>query len=378
MIFGVLTREIRMAIAPAALWTPLNMATVPQIYLDAQDSVVTNVSGACSAISNLGAMGSAGDFAQATASNRPAILAAELNGKRVLRFDGVDDRIIGGSAAQADLFRNKGSAWAFTIHKKRNTETGTAARVILASSTAGGVDARFALYHGFTLPNTPRIIVKRLDADAYGILESGTQYSGSYNMIMAHMNYATRLGQIYVDGVVAVSNSALTTAGNTSDTTAGTALTIGAWHTGSLLSDIDLAAMVISNTAPSSDDIKRLEGWAAHKYGLTANLPVAHPYKTTAPTVIVVAALDPNIGINWTLRTSAADNVWRSVCWSPELSLFVAVSNTGTGNRVMTSPDGITWTSRTSAADNSWGGVCWSPALSLFVAVGLAAPATEL
>ena len=72
---------------------------------------------------------------------------------------------------------------------------------------------------------------------------------------------------------------------------------------------------------------------------------------------------------NWTIRTSAADNGWRSVCWSPELTLFVAVANSGTGNRVMTSPDGINWTIRTSAADNSWLSVCWSPELTLFVAV---------
>jgi len=81
------------------------------------------------------------------------------------------------------------------------------------------------------------------------------------------------------------------------------------------------------------------------------------------------AGVDPNIGITWTARTSAADNSWTSVCWSPELSLFVAVSGTGTGNRVMTSPNGITWTARTSAADNFWLSVCWSPQLSLFVAV---------
>ena len=74
-------------------------------------------------------------------------------------------------------------------------------------------------------------------------------------------------------------------------------------------------------------------------------------------------------GITWTIRTSAADNGWFSVCWSPELSLLVAVSNTGEDNRVMTSPDGVDWTIRTSAADNSWFSVCWSPDLSLFVAV---------
>ena len=74
-------------------------------------------------------------------------------------------------------------------------------------------------------------------------------------------------------------------------------------------------------------------------------------------------------GINWTTRASAADNVWSSVAWSPELGLFAAVAATGTGNRVMTSPDGITWTIRTSAADNDWNSVAWSPELGLFGAV---------
>ncbi|TGM34765.1 hypothetical protein EHQ80_14050, partial [Leptospira biflexa] len=48
----------------------------------------------------------------------------------------------------------------------------------------------------------------------------------------------------------------------------------------------------------------------------------------------------------WTSRTSAVDNDWRSICWSLQLGIYVAVSSSGTGNRVMTSPDGINWTAR--------------------------------
>lgn len=62
---------------------------------------------------------------------------------------------------------------------------------------------------------------------------------------------------------------------------------------------------------------------------------------------------------------AAADNNWQSVAYGN--GLFVAVSSSGTGNRVMTSPDGETWTSRTSAADNSWNDVTYSG--GLFVAV---------
>jgi hypothetical protein len=69
----------------------------------------------------------------------------------------------------------------------------------------------------------------------------------------------------------------------------------------------------------------------------------------------------------WTGRSIPSGyEYWESVCWSPELSIFVAVAYGGT--RVMTSEDGITWTGR--SASGSLKSVCWSPELSIFVAVG--------
>ena len=72
-------------------------------------------------------------------------------------------------------------------------------------------------------------------------------------------------------------------------------------------------------------------------------------------------------GITWTARQSAADNTWNAIAWNG--TILVAVSSTGTGTRCMTSTDGITWTIRTTPADNSWASVVWSPTLNLFCAV---------
>jgi hypothetical protein len=72
-------------------------------------------------------------------------------------------------------------------------------------------------------------------------------------------------------------------------------------------------------------------------------------------------------GKTWTARSSAADNDWLSVTYGN--GLFVAVANTGTGNRVMTSPDGVNWTARSSAADNNWFSVTYGN--GLFVAVAI-------
>lgn len=73
-------------------------------------------------------------------------------------------------------------------------------------------------------------------------------------------------------------------------------------------------------------------------------------------------------GTNWTVITVPAGE-WSSVCWSSELSLFVAVAQL-TANQVMTSPDGINWTVRAAPGADVWQSVCWSPGLGLFVAVG--------
>ena len=48
-------------------------------------------------------------------------------------------------------------------------------------------------------------------------------------------------------------------------------------------------------------------------------------------------AIEVQSAAAWITRANPADNNWDSVCWSPELSLFVAVAYSGTGNRVMTS-----------------------------------------
>lgn len=55
------------------------------------------------------------------------------------------------------------------------------------------------------------------------------------------------------------------------------------------------------------------------------------------------------------LRTDACIYLWSSITrGGPPGELFVAVSSSGTGNRVMTSPDGISSISRQIAADLMW------------------------
>lgn len=71
----------------------------------------------------------------------------------------------------------------------------------------------------------------------------------------------------------------------------------------------------------------------------------------------------------WTSQTSSANNEWTAICYAEALGLYAAVAQTGTGSRVMTSPDGENWTTRVSAEDNEFRSICFSESLGLFVAV---------
>jgi hypothetical protein len=72
-------------------------------------------------------------------------------------------------------------------------------------------------------------------------------------------------------------------------------------------------------------------------------------------------------GIIWSGH-NVNSNSWNSVAYGN--GLFVAVASSGTGNRVMTSPDGITWTTRSTAGlDYAWSSVAF--ANNLFVAVAI-------
>lgn len=46
-----------------------------------------------------------------------------------------------------------------------------------------------------------------------------------------------------------------------------------------------IAEVVIVDSAVSDSDRQKIEGYLAHKWGLAGNLPVDHPYKTSAPTL---------------------------------------------------------------------------------------------
>ena len=76
-----------------------------------------------------------------------------------------------------------------------------------------------------------------------------------------------------------------------------------------------------------------------------------------------------NDGLNWKFSKSVKAYIWSDICWSSELNLFIAIAKSGYINRIITSSDGDTWYEQIAPTDNDLESIAWSPELSLFAAV---------
>jgi hypothetical protein len=123
--------------------------------------------------------------------------------------------------------------------------------------------------------------------------------------------------------------------------------------------------------AIDTDKVTTWDGVGFRTYSITSKTWKAIAWSPTLGKFCAVdgskAVLLSSDGVTWT-DVVGQSGTWTDVCWSEELSLFVAVASSGT-KAVQTSPDGENWTIRT-VAGNSWQTVVWSAYHGMFIAMG--------
>lgn len=279
---------LKIRTAGALPWTPSYLTSPPVFWWD-DSTTVTNVSGAASTWSNKGAGAAAYDLQQTTAGNRPSINATGLNSLRTLTFDGTNDNLVTNDANARAFSNNVGSIWVFAVVRKVNVDGSPTFRGAWQTNT-GVQNLRTGLQLGNgTTANRVGLAARRLDADGAATIQGGTALGTGWRLVMVTMDYTNRPGTVYLDGVQDGTNATLTTAGSTSATTSTDQMIVGASisaGTPSSFSDMEIAAMLGGrNNIPTTTERQKMEGWAAWRYGLTANLDVSHPYKSAPPTV---------------------------------------------------------------------------------------------
>lgn len=274
-------------------WNPTHLTNAAKLWIDSEN-VLLNGSKVTQA-NDLS--GNNFHFMQTVDSYRPIRQFDATVNSNVIKFDGVDDSLYN-LGAQA-ISRNISKFWTFCVYKKTSTDSTPLSRNLIVFNK-GNIDnsvARIPIQIGSTtLANASSFYIRPVD----GLTDNGLIVANQSSQIW-NMNYYEwdGVGESLLLRQDGVSTSQATTglATTTSDTQATVApvmLGCGTFGTNSNaltinrggFADISLACVLVgSGTLPTPLEMQKLEGWAAHKYGLTDNLPANHPYKILAPTL---------------------------------------------------------------------------------------------
>ena len=260
-----------------AEWTPLNLS--PSLYFDASN--VLQTSNVVSQMTDLSA--NAFHATQSSNSNRPIL----NNGS--LLFNG-SNSYMSLSDGALNTLKSVDSAFIFAVFSKNTLDQSSNERPVFTFSTAN-YSTRCGIFSGLSGANTYNkinFLVRRLDSDSSVIINSPFDcIAGRKYIVFGEVDYINRRSSLFIDGVLIETKTGIFTAGGTtSNTTSPNArVCANSAQLANTFGAVNLDGLVIKNHSISNFDRQKLEGWAAHKYGLTDNLPIDHPYKTLVPTV---------------------------------------------------------------------------------------------
>jgi hypothetical protein len=124
---------------------------------------------------------------------------------------------------------------------------------------------------------------RRLDADSAQTV-TGTQDPLVWSVGSAVIDYANSNLHLYENGTLNVESLSYQTSGNTSNTVSSMyRIGANANATAATFFNGDIAELILIQNDVTTATRQLVEGYLAHKYGLSASLPAGHPYKSAPP-----------------------------------------------------------------------------------------------
>jgi hypothetical protein len=247
---------------PAANWTPANITT--QLWLDASDSgTVTTVSSKVSQWDDKS--GNSRNATQSTDANRPTYTTAELNGLNVVTFTDATFQTMALSTVMAS-----GSTAGSIYWVQKNTYDPP----VDAGNAGSFIPQEWGTVGSFNhLPWTDGNIYTNAFRNSRVNAGNPTPSLTNPRILCVESNSSSY--KILIDGT-----SFYTAGGSFVLPTANITIGVSAAHAFRGYA----AELVVVNSVLSSGDREKIEGYLAHKWGITGNLDAGHPYKTAAPT----------------------------------------------------------------------------------------------
>ena len=247
------------------LWTPADLGTGILTAWYKADSI--KLADGSSISSWTDSSGNTNNASQATSARQPTLVKDGLYGRPVIRFDGSNDILSDGDIAALDV--GTGDIWLASVFKSTDDSSAQyffekgGAQFALMTSAAGVLQARLG-----SNSNIPKQSAGNWSRTEF-VLVTASRVSGSCNG--------------FVDG------SSMTTTGtsNTGSIDNTSVFDIGAASVGGQPLTGDIAEILVGGATLTTSDRQKIEGYLAHKWGMTVNLPSDHPYKSLPPTVVI-------------------------------------------------------------------------------------------
>lgn len=207
--------------------------------------------------------GNGNTASQGISARQPTFETNELNSKPIVRYDGLNDIISDGDISDLDV--GTGDIWMACVFK--STDDSSAQFFFEKGTTSFGL-----------MTSSTGILQARLGGTSNIPLQSAGNWSRTEFVIVTASRVSSTCNG-FVDG------SAMTTTNttNTGSISNSSVLDIGASGVGSQPMTGDIAEVLVGGATLDTNERQKIEGYLAHKYGLEANLPSDHPYKSAAP-----------------------------------------------------------------------------------------------
>jgi hypothetical protein len=252
-----------------SIWNPSMISTA--LWLDAADASTVTLNGSTVSQWN-DKSGNSRHVSQATAAQQPTWNATGLNSKPTLVFDGSNDILLNQNAGSVGV-----TNISMFVVMRYVSASGNDLPFGIGSTNSNGQMRSLFLQGGGTTQGfatwASDVSSSSLSADIGGTHHIFEAIQGSVSSV-----------SLFRDGTGATGNP-LGFPGSSAVTFNGVSLgslqgaSVGLYH-----SNVAISEAILIYSEASTDTRQRIEGYLSHKWGLEANLPVGHPYKTTGPT----------------------------------------------------------------------------------------------
>ena len=263
-------RNLGQFLTTTGAWSPVRLASTA-CWLDASDTATITLVSGTNVSEWRDKSGNERHATQATSVNQPTYISSGMNSLGLVDWDGSNDAMtISGGTTTLHSALSSDNTYSMAWVVKPDTISGQEVllyvpegswKFLVEIKNDGG------LYWG----DTP---------DNYRIYSGGSFFVANTASFFTLIKTGSGAGTAHVAGTL---NNTFTIQGSGLSNTPslGSAFILGQYP--GLFYNGKMAEIIISNYSWDTSERQQVEGYLAHKWGLTSSLPAGHPYKSSAP-----------------------------------------------------------------------------------------------